>query len=100
MKRFSEFGIKPTENGFTGDKIKIARVVNKEISIKNFKIVPSKYPEKGNGKCLHLHVEIGSSEHVVFTGSGVLMEQIERVSKEDFPFKATIVNVNDRYEFT
>ncbi len=100
MKKFNQFGIKPTEQGFTGDKIKISRIINKPITVKNYKIVPSKFTEKGNGKCLYLHIQNGTVENVVFTGSAVLMEQIERVNKGDFPFETTIINNNDRYEFT
>lgn len=99
MKKFSQFGIKPTEQGFTGDKIKINRILNKEITVKAYKIVPSKFQDKGNGKCLYLQILNGGTENVVFTGSTVLMEQIEMVNKQDFPFKATIVNNNDRFEF-
>jgi hypothetical protein len=64
-----------------------------------YKIVPSKFQDNGNGKCLNLHILNGGVENVVFTGSTVLMEQIEMVNKQDFPFTATIVNNNDRFEF-
>lgn len=99
MRRFNEFGIKPTEKGFTGDKIKIARILNREIVVKNYKIEPSKYPKKPDDKCLYLQIELNGVEHVVFVASNALMDQIERVDKGNFPFTTIIVN-NDRYEFT
>lgn len=100
MKQFSKLGIKPSEQGFTGDKIKISRILNKVITVKAYKIVASKFTDNGNGKCLYLHIQNGNNENVVFTGSSTLMEQIEQVNKSDFPFEATIINNNDRYEFT
>lgn len=99
MKRFSDFGIKTTDAGFTGEKIKIKKVFNKEITIKKYKIEPSKFQDRGNGKCLHLQIEMDGSEHLIFSGSSKLMEQIELVNKDDFPFKATIVNNDDKFEF-
>lgn len=96
MTNFSELGIKPNRQGFTGDQIKIKKVLNKEISIKGFKIVPSKF----SGDCLHLHIELGSIEHVIFTGSIILMDQVKRVPTENFPFKTTIVENNEGFEFT
>lgn len=99
MNLFNQFGIAPTEKGFTGDKIKINRILNREIIVKDFKIEPSKFTE-GSGKRLCIHLELNGIEHIIFTGSVVLMETIERVPRNGFPFKTTIINNNDRYEFT
>lgn len=99
MKDFKDFGIKPIQQGLIGDKIKMERILNKEITVFDYRIVDSKF-EKGNGKCLHLQIGVGDNKHVLFTGSTVLQETIERVPKSEFPFKATIVKENDRYEFT
>lgn len=38
--------------------------------------------------------------HVLFNGSIYLMEMIEKVEKDKFPFTTTIVEENKRYEFT
>jgi hypothetical protein len=65
-----------------------------------YKIEPSRYTEKGNGKCLHLQIEIGQTKHVVFTGSAGLMDQIEKVPRDKLPFKTIIVRENERFEFT
>lgn len=73
--------------------------MNREIVVVAYKIETSKY-EKGNGKCLHLQIEIGQTKHVVFTGSTGLMDQIEKVPRDKLPFKTTIVRENERFEFT
>lgn len=93
-------GITPTIKNFTGDKIKIDRVVNREITVHAFKMEPSKFTEKGNGKRLDLQISLSGTMHVVFSGSVVLMEMIEKVPKDDFPFITTIEKINDHYEFT
>ena len=96
MKSFKDFGIKTEDKGFVGDKIKINKILNREIAVLAYKIGDSKY----NGKCLHLQIQLGDTKHVVFTGSKNLMESIVMVSKDDFPFKTTIVEENERFEFT
>jgi len=98
MKEFKEFAIKPVVNGFTGDKIKIDRILNKRIIIHAYKIEESKFKEKGNGKCLHMQIEIDGDKRIVFTGSVALMEIIRQVPPDGFPFKATIAKPGERFE--
>ena len=100
MKNFKDFGIQPARPGLTGDKIKMHKILNREIIIYDFRIVDSKFKDKGNGKCLYLQIGIGDTKNVVFTGSAFLMEAIEQVPKTEFPFKTTIVKENDRLDFT
>ncbi len=99
-KRFSDLGIKLSYKSFDGDKIKVDRVLNKEITVLDFRIEKSKYPEKGNPECLYMHIAIENERHVLFTGSRALQEAIKQVQKEDFPFTTTIVRENNRLEFT
>lgn len=94
--RFSDLGIQPTFNHFTGDKIKINKVLNKEIKVIDYVIKPSKF--KGN--CLHIQIEVEGTKHIVFTGSNILSETIEKVPKQSFPFQTVIVQENEHYEFT
>lgn len=96
MKKFNQFGIKPTEKGFTGDKIKMNRILNRPIIVKDFKIEPSNF--SGNRLCLH--IEVSGTEHIIFTGSNVLMETIALIPRNEFPFETTIINNNDRFEFS
>lgn len=99
MKTFKDLGIAKTQQGFIGDKIKISKILNREVVVLDYKIENSKY-EKGNGKCLHLQIAIGETKHVVFTGSKPLMDTIALVPKPDFPFKTTIIKENEWFEFT
>lgn len=96
-KRFSDLGIKVDVESLLGEKIKIAKVIGKEILVKGFKVTDSKY-EKTN-HCLTIQIEIGGEDKVIFTGSGMLKKQIEQINKEDFPFLATIQSINDTYNF-
>ncbi|MFT3704676.1 MAG: hypothetical protein QM802_20090 [Agriterribacter sp.] len=98
MKQFKDLGIKSITQNFIGDKIKISRLINREIVVHDYRVEQSKY-DKGNGKCLHLQIEVDNSKHVVFTGSSVLMDTIQKVPKTELPFKTTIVKENEHYEF-
>lgn len=95
MKRFRDFGIKADYKGFIGDKIKISKVLNREIIIHDFKIEDSKF----DGKRLDMQIQIGDTMHVLWTGSIVLMSMIQKIPRADFPFIATIVRENECYEF-
>ena len=96
MKTFAEFNIQTTQKAFIGDKIKIERILNISISVIAFKIEESKY----KGKYLNLQIKKGDVDHVVFTGSTSLMEMIQLVPEDGFPFQATIVKKDERFLFT
>jgi hypothetical protein len=103
MNNFGQFNIQQTTRGFEGDKIKISKIMNREIIIHDFKIEDSKvkeFRENGTEKCLHLQIELSDEKRIVFTSSGGLMEAIQRVPKTGFPFTTTIVRDNDRFMFT
>jgi hypothetical protein len=99
MRQFKDLGIKTPERGFTGDKIKMNKVINKSIIVHAYKIEDSKF-EKGNGKCLHMQIEVGGTRHLLFSGSTILMETIKNVPDDAFPFATTIVMENERLQFT
>lgn len=96
MKSFKEFNIVPTIKGFVGDKIKIERILNREIIVMEYKIEESKF----NGKFLSLQIKIKDEMHVVFTGSNALMDQVQQVPKDGFPFTTIIKKENERFVFT
>ena len=97
MKSFKDFKIEKTvQQNFTGNKIKISKILNKEVIVYAFKIEKSKF----DGDCLHLQIGIGDTKYVVFTGAKKLMEMIQKVAPEDFPFKTTIIEENESFEFT
>lgn len=96
IKKFSDFGIKSEHKLFIGPKLKISKVLNKEIVVLNYEIKPSKF----NGQCLCLQIEVNNAKHIVFSGSSVLMEVIKQINPENFPFTTTIIEENEHYEFS
>lgn len=93
---FKDLGITVKHNSFTGDKIKIGKVLNKQIAIHDYRITDSNF----KGKRLDLSIELNGKRHVLFTGSVTLMDMIEQVPREKLPIVTTIVEENERYQFT
>lgn len=98
MNHFKDFNIKPKLPAFSGDKIKIDRVLNTEITIKAFKITDS--TAKPGTKVMTLQITKGDTDHIIFTGSAILMDMIQQVPPENFPFKTTIIKESEHLEFT
>lgn len=97
MKNFKDLGISVITKGFTGDKIKLNKILNKQIIVHDFKVSDSKF--ENSGKCLNLQIEVDGEKRVVFTRGSVLIKMLELANKNDFPFKATIVRDNDNGPF-
>ena len=97
MKRFSDFATE--SSAITGDKIKIEEVLDKEIEVVGYKISDSRFAKGKNDKVLTLQFNLNGEGRILFTGSSVLMEQIEKY-KDELPFVATIKRVNKFYTFT
>lgn len=97
MKNFSDFANTPTV--ITGDKIKIENILDKEIELTGYKITDSKYQKNDGDKLLTLQFRLDGEDKIVFTGSGVLMEQVEKY-KDEIPFMAKIIKVNKFYTFS
>jgi hypothetical protein len=98
IPEFKDFNITADNDKkrFKGDKIKPARLLNREIIIEDYEIKPSiKQP---GTDCLHLQIRIGDTQYVSFTGAVLLMEFIKKVPK--LPFRTTIIEENDFYKFT
>ncbi len=100
MYQFNQFNIKAPSKGFEGDKIKIERILNREIVVHDFKIEKSKVKTYQEDRCLHVQISLNGQKHVLFTGSACLIEQIEQVSKSNFPFTTTIIKDNQKFIFT
>jgi len=96
MKNFNEFNIELKQDYLVGDKIKIDKILNREITVEAYKITDSKY--EGKGLCLHLQFSIQESRYVCFGSFSRLIEQIKQVP--EFPFKAIIVKENNIIKFT
>jgi hypothetical protein len=98
MPKFSELNITVQQKGFIGDKIKINKLLNKQIYVHAFKMGDSKY--EGKGDCLTLQISLNGTMHVIFTSSTVLKDQVQQVKPADFPFETIIIEENERYLFT
>jgi hypothetical protein len=94
--KFSDLGIKTEISHFVGDKLKISKILNKEIEVLGFLIKPSNF----KGEMLQLQIKVNGNLHVVFTGSTVLINMINKVPLNKFPFIATIIEESEHYEFT
>lgn len=94
-KSFKDLGIVNATPGFTGDKIKMNRVLNREITIIDYKIEKSKFKDN----YLLMQIEVNGQRHVLFTGSMTLQNTIQQIRKEDFPITTTITEDNERYQF-
>lgn len=98
MTAFKDLGIKAELSTFTGDKIKIDRLLNAEISVLAYKIEDSKV--KPGTKLLILQIEKSGVKHVLFTGSTILMQMIKQVTEDKFPFTTIIIKESEHLEFT
>jgi len=96
-KKFGDFADEPPL--LEGEKLKIEQLINKEILVLGYRIADSKYNGESPKKYLTIQLSMEDSKHIVFTGSKVLRDQIEKYSKE-IPFFATIKKVDKYYTFT
>ncbi len=91
MDRFSDFADAP--NVLDGDKLKIESILNKELTILGFKVSKGKHNTE---RCLTLHVNTDGGHRVIFTGSEVLISQMETYG-DRCPFVATIRKIDKYY---
>ena len=96
-KRFSDFADESAP--LDGEKIKIEQILNREVSVIGFNIRRSKYEKNRSGKCLLLQLAIDGAHRVLFTGSDVLIEQMEKYG-DNVPFEATVKKIDRFYTFS
>lgn len=89
MNTLKQLGIK--SKNLTGDKIDITSVLDKEITVIDYRTKDSKYSR--DGTCLTLQILFEGNTHVIFSGSAVLLGDLEKVPISDFPFTTTIIKV-------
>lgn len=97
MKKFSDFSTEETL--LIGDKVKIETIIGKEIIITGYRITDSKFKEKNHVKCTTIQFSIDDIQKIFFTGSEVLMNQIEKY-KNEIPFLTIIIKNQRYYTFT
>ena len=98
MNKFKDLGIKAELSTFTGDKIKVDRILNAEISVLGYKIEDSKV--KPGTKLLTLQIERNGTKNILFTGSTILIQMVQKVPADKFPFITTIIKESEHLEFT
>jgi len=83
------------------NKIKISKVIGKKITVHAFRIKDSKiFKDHGTGKCLHVQISINDEKHILFTSAGGLIDAIQQVPEDGFPFSTTIIKDEERFLFT
>ncbi len=80
-----------------GKKKRLDEILDKVISVVDFRITKSNKRE--NSDCLQIQFVLDNEVYVLFTGSVVLIDQIQSV-KEKLPFKTTIVKIDKYYSFS
>lgn len=96
MISFSELNISIQIEMFVGDKISINEVLNKEIIVCKHKVGDSKF----KNTLLTIQIKFNNEDRIIFTGSKSLEVVLEKVGKDNFPFKTTIKKSNNTYYFT
>ena len=76
IKKFSDFAI--TDRVLDGEKVKLETILNQEILITGYKLRESKYRKTNSEKCLMMQFEMEGKRKVIFTGSAILIEQMEK----------------------
>ena len=87
---FSDFADEDSWRPLDGSKRRLEEILNLEILITNFRLAPSKIKE---GNYLTIQFENGGGTYIVFTGSEVLANQLERY-KDKLPFYTKIIKRN------
>ncbi|HXU28137.1 MAG TPA: hypothetical protein VN698_12980 [Bacteroidia bacterium] len=101
VKKFSDMGIKEPKNlTFSGDKISINKVLDRPIIVQKYKVEPSNFKDKGDGKRLTMQLIYSGKQHILWTNSMLLREQISQVPEENLPFETTIKEDNKGFKFT
>jgi hypothetical protein len=93
-ERFGDFA---EEEVFDGEKLRLDEILNKEILVTGFRIKDS-HQKKGT-QYLTIHFEMEGRQHIAFTGSTVLMDQLKKYESH-LPFLAVIKKINRHYTFS
>ena len=92
---FSDFA--DESKAFDGDKKKLDDILNQEILILDFKVKDSK--QRICSKYLTIQFKIDDKTFIVFTGSMVLINQLEKY-KDNLPFYTVIKRIDKYYTLT
>lgn len=95
MQRFSDFA---EAQPLTGEKISMADVLNKEITVLAYRIGNSHFKD-GVDKYVKIQIEVAGEKRIIFTGSRVIIDQLEQY-KDHLPFIATIIKIDKFFTFS
>ncbi len=98
--KFSEFA--KEDRHLEGPKKRIDEVLNLEVLITGYRVGKSQYTNKNknpDAKYLTLQIEIDGKKFIIFTGSQVLIEQVEKYA-DKIPFLAKIVKIDQYYSLS
>ena len=96
-KRYNDFAEKT--DIFDGEKVKIKDIIDEEILILGYKIKSSKYKKSNSENCMTIHFTQDDTNYVLFTGSAILMEQLEKY-QDEIPFLTTIKKIDKYFTFS
>lgn len=77
-----------------GIKKRISQILEKEILIVDFRIMESKHRQ--NSMCLQIQFVLDNEVCVAFTGSSVLLDQIN-YAQDKIPFRTKILKIDNYY---
>lgn len=80
-----------------GKKKRLDEILNREIVVTDFRITKSK--RKEGTDCLQIQFMLDDDVWVVFTGSAVLIDQIQS-ARDNMPFRGTLVKIDKYYSFS
>lgn len=89
MNDFGQFKIDPATKGFKGEKININNILNLNIILVAFKVGPSKFEKSGDR--LDMQIIHKGVHRVTWICSKSLIEMIQRVPEDGFPFTVKII---------
>lgn len=84
-------------NTYNLEKIKISKVLNKEIKVLAFQVKKSKIEK--DGFYIQMQIEVDDERKVLFTNSSVLKDQLEKY-KDNLPFITTIIQPKKYFSFS
>lgn len=97
MRKFSDFATE--ERPLEGNKVRLDELLDTELIVIGHRIRDSKYRDDGSQRYMTLQVQIAGETAVCFTGSEVLINQIERY-RDQIPFVTTIRKIDRYYTFS
>lgn len=80
-----------------GKKKRLDEILNREIIVTDYRITKSK--KRDGTECLQMQFIMEDEPCIAFTGSAVLSDQIQE-SKENIPFRTTLVKIDKYYSFS